>query len=312
MITKSRARYVDGIIGVFIATAALWIGVNAKQIQQIVQRNLFLLDRLVLLSDESYMPALEGGGLWWGDGNFDSNQARTVTACQNILVITDCVRALMLEIDMQITLEQLRPYLEKMAFQPGERNIVASYAGEIWYRANHPQDAVTVWQTWLTPPSRVQKVLRLWRAGRRDVALSLIDSLASDAKVTDVKQRTAFADVLTQIAQESASNNDFVTAEAYWQRATVQYPARAHYFLNLADTMQQQGKLEESLVPLAEAIRLAPDSIAYRQRQVLVLVQLGYWEDVKKAADAILLLDDDNQVAKEALQRVQDLIQTRP
>lgn len=269
------------------------------------QRNLVLISRVRLFMDSSYryvselpMPALPGTGC-------RAEQADISFACEGKKIDAfQCARALMAAVDAGMSFEELVRHLGDLNDYPAEQSVVASYAGEMWYRQAVVDDAITVWQEWLHPLLRIDKARRLDEAGHGGDAILLIDSLDPEARIESDIRRVFVVRVLVQIAQESVEKQDYGAAAIYWRRATVQYPERESYHFNLAIALQRQGKLEEALISLREAVRLRPDSPSYQLRLAQVLYRLGRKEEAKEAAQRVLVLDPHNQAAKKLIEQI--------
>lgn len=283
---------------VVLAGASIWTDrVN-------VERNLVLIDRVPILIDASYdrvselqVSGSEGPG-WRPD------RAAVTSACVGKnMDAPRCARTLMAGVDGGMPLGELSYYLGTLSSYPVEQSIVASYAGEVWYRVGVKDDAVAVWCEWLAPLLRIDKAARLYEAGHTETALLLINSLDPEVQIESGIRRASVVRILVQMALKSAESEDYGAAEAYWQRAAVQHPERAAYHFNQAIALQRQGRFEEALEPLQKAVRLQPNSPSYQLRLAQTLERLGRKEEAKDVARKLLELDPDNEAAKRLLNR---------
>ena len=270
-----------------------------------IQRNFVLIDRIPVLMDPSYHP---GSGLpvhGSPRAGWRAEQAAVSSVCGvQRMDAARCARTLMAAVDAGMPSEELVHHLGVLSNYPAEQSMVASYAGEVWYRLGAVDDAIAVWREWLHPLLRIDKAKRLYEAGHAGNAILLIESLDPEVKIESGVRRAFVVRVLVQIAQESAEKQDYGAAAIYWRRAAVQHPERESYHFNLAIALQRQGKLEEAIVPLQEAVRLRPDSPSYQLRLAQALYRLGRKEEAKEAAQRVLALDPHNQAAQKLIEQI--------
>lgn len=289
-------------VGVILLT-----GMSAWENGSDWQQNLVLISRVPLVMDSSYKSVSELPMPAWPGTNWQAQQADIAFACEGKkLNAFRCARALISAVDAGVPFEDLVRHLEVLNDYPAEQSMVASYAGEIWYRHGAVDDAIAVWQDWLHPLLRIDKARQLYEAGHAGNAVLLIDSLDPGVRIESGIRRAFVVRMLVQIAQESAEKQDYGTAAIYWRRAAVQHPERESYHFNLAIALQRQGKLEEALVPLREAVRLRPDSPSYQLRLAQVLYRLGRREEAKDVAQRVLVLDPHNQAAKKLIEQIEE------
>lgn len=110
-----------------------------------LERNVLLVERLSLLMDRSFV---EDAKLRIAlDATSENHQEKLGRACTDKKQDAQaCARALMAAVDDGMQLSKLVEHLSTLSEYPDARNIVASYTGEIWFRAGRVNDAITVWR----------------------------------------------------------------------------------------------------------------------------------------------------------------------
>jgi len=248
-----------------------------------LERNGVLVGRVSLLMDRSFAGNAELKETLETD--LEDSQEEIASACTGKKGDTQtCVRALMAVVDDGVQPRELIEYLSTLSEYPDAQNIVASYAGEIWFRAGRVNDAVT------------------YDAGQEEAATALIYSLDLETQIESAGRRARIARVLVSLGQKSSKNQDYPTSETYWRWLTVQYPERAGYHANLAVALRKQGKLRGALREFQEAVCLQPDNVAYQVRLMRLLEDLGCLHKARQVALKVLALEPDNQVAKKIIE----------
>lgn len=266
-----------------------------------LERNGVLVGRVSLLMDRSFAGNAELKETLETD--LEDSQEEIASACTGKKGDTQtCVRALMAVVDDGVQPRELIEYLSTLSEYPDAQNIVASYAGEIWFRAGRVNDAVTIWRDWLGPLQKTDKLSNLYDAGQEEAATALIYSLDLETQIESAGRRARIARVLVSLGQKSSKNQDYPTSETYWRWLTVQYPERAGYHANLAVALRKQGKLRGALREFQEAVCLQPDNVAYQVRLMRLLEDLGCLHKARQVALKVLALEPDNQVAKKIIE----------
>ncbi len=262
------------------------------------ERNYVLVSRISALLDTTYTKDLIGLSF------LQARQSTVLPPCTTIVFSApQCTRTLMASVDAGATLDTIKVPLDALNDHPAELSIIASYAGEVWYRSGRKDEALTVWLSWLGPLQRIDIASRLFNAGNKDDALILINSLDPKVRIESGVRRGALIRILIPSAQSSSKNQDHNEAENYWRRATLQYPERAGYYFNLAVALQSQDKFEEALIPLREAVQLQPTNASYQLRLSLALEKLENHLESKQVAQRVLVLDPKNQTARRILEQ---------
>ncbi|RMG74047.1 MAG: tetratricopeptide repeat protein [Chloroflexi bacterium] len=275
----------------FWIVAIILFALSGFRITQIaLPNNLFMVKQLPLLVDTSYSKELKP---------LETVLIIDLMPCDTKIYSSACLHTLMASINSGLPLDQLSIYLEKLNDYPDQQVILASYAGEIWYRTDRKSDALAVWQNWLTPYHKIDEANRLYQAGQVEDALEIVNSLDLETRIESDLRRRDLNRIIIDMAVKltDAGLNDM--AENYWYWATIQYPDRPSYAFSLGLTLYNQGRLEEAAHQFENAISLNPKSISYQIRLAQTLIRLDRKDEARVLLDGILEIEPENEIANE-------------
>jgi len=288
------------IVLAVLLIAAVLLGLFPN-LENHLERNVLLVGRVSLLMDRSFAGNTELK-VMLGTSSEESQEETASVCTWEKRDIQRCVRALMAAVDDGVQLGELVEPLSTLSGYPDAQNIVASYAGEVWFRAGRVNDAITVWRDWLGPLQKIDKLSELYEAGQEEATTVLIYSLDLETQIESAGRRARITRVLVSLAQKSSKSQDYPTSETYWRWLTVQYPERAGYHANLAVALRKQGKLIGALREFQGAVCLQPDKVAYQVHLMRLLEDLGYLQEARKVALKVLTLEPDNEAAKKIIE----------
>jgi len=113
-------------------------------------------------------------------------------------------------------------------------------------------------------------------------------------------------------ALEALAANDPVEAELRLEQFVLQYPQFPGAFVNLAILYERDGRTEESLAALEQALAIDPEHAAANHRLGMVLRKLGRFEEAEQAYLRALAREPNYALAHRNLGILLDLYLHRP